>query len=251
MARIRTIKPQFFTSEDICRLSAFARLLFQGLWCEADREGYLEDRPFQLKMRLLPVDDCNVDALLWELAGAGLIDRYRADDGKDYIRIVTFLEHQRPHPKEPKSFVPQTGSRRAVEKNGEQVILPGYIPSSPVGMDKEYGDLGREGDGKPPLPLTAKRNLHAEYEHPRFDVPVTWHIRTAKGLANGEARLLQFYRWLTARVDRTNEDTLPRFEWLDRCFKEWLEAAQDRRLEVPVDTRHAQTLKDIEAGKYA
>jgi uncharacterized protein YdaU (DUF1376 family) len=105
--------------------------------------------------------------------------------------------------------------------------------------------------GPTPRPLTAKRNLSAEYEHPRFDVPTSWHLRTAKGLSNGESRLLKFYGWLAARVDRTNEDTLPRFEWLDRCFKEWLEAAQERRLEVPVDTRHAQTLRDIQSGKYA
>ena len=41
MARIRTIKPEFFTSDDICALSPRARLLYVGLWCEADREGRL------------------------------------------------------------------------------------------------------------------------------------------------------------------------------------------------------------------
>ena len=41
MARIRTIKPEFFTSDDICALSPLARLLYVGLWCEADREGRL------------------------------------------------------------------------------------------------------------------------------------------------------------------------------------------------------------------
>ena len=47
MARIRTIKPAFFTSEDICKVQPLGRLLFQGLWIEADREGYLADSPFQ------------------------------------------------------------------------------------------------------------------------------------------------------------------------------------------------------------
>ena len=41
MARIRTIKPDFFTSEDIVGLTPEARLLYIALWCEADREGRL------------------------------------------------------------------------------------------------------------------------------------------------------------------------------------------------------------------
>ena len=45
MARIRTIKPEFFTSEDIVALSPLARLLFIALWCEADREGRLVWKP--------------------------------------------------------------------------------------------------------------------------------------------------------------------------------------------------------------
>jgi hypothetical protein len=39
MARIRTIKPEFFTSEDIVSLTPLARLFYVSLWCEADREA--------------------------------------------------------------------------------------------------------------------------------------------------------------------------------------------------------------------
>lgn len=76
--------------------------------------------------------------------------------------------------------------------------------------------------------LTTKRNTSAEYEHPRFDVPTSWHLRHVKDLSDGEAGMLKFYRWLAARVDRTNEDTIApgvghgRFVWLDRCFAEWV-----------------------------
>lgn len=37
MSHIRTIKPQFFTSEDVVELSLGARLLYIATWCEADR----------------------------------------------------------------------------------------------------------------------------------------------------------------------------------------------------------------------
>jgi hypothetical protein len=94
-------------------------------------------------------------------------------------------------------------------------------------------DTEAEKKNARPRPLIAKRNFSAEYEHERFDVPTSWHVRTVKGLHDGEARLLKFYRWLSDRVERTNEDTLPRFEWLDRCFKEWLDTSTPQRSAVP------------------
>ena len=39
MARIRYLKPDFFKDEDIKELSFEARLFYQGLWVQADREG--------------------------------------------------------------------------------------------------------------------------------------------------------------------------------------------------------------------
>lgn len=86
--------------------------------------------------------------------------------------------------------------------------------------------------------LTTRRNLSAEFEHPRFDVPTSWHLRHVKDLSDGEAGMLNFYRWLAARVDRTNEDTIVpgvehgRFVWLDRCFTEW---SASRRTASPSD----------------
>ena len=37
--KIRTIKPDFFRSDDIAALTPTARLLFIGLWCYADDNG--------------------------------------------------------------------------------------------------------------------------------------------------------------------------------------------------------------------
>ena len=70
--RIRTIKPDFFKHDKVSDLKPLARLLFISLWCLADRRGRLEDRPKRIKVECLPYDDCDVDALLWELHSAGL-----------------------------------------------------------------------------------------------------------------------------------------------------------------------------------
>lgn len=135
MARIRTVKPSFFTSDDVCRCQPLARLLFIGLWCEADKAGRLIDKPGQIRMRVLPGDVADVDVLLWELTDAGLIRRYVSDDGTPILQVMGFERHQRPHPKEPKSVLAVDGN----ERTRPAMSSPGCIPSSPVGMDKEYG----------------------------------------------------------------------------------------------------------------
>jgi hypothetical protein len=96
MARIRSIKPEFFTDADLGECSPLARILFAGLWCYEDRLGRVEDKPRELKIQVLPWDDCDVDALLWELHEQGLIVRYEVD-GKNYIYTPGFIDHQKPH----------------------------------------------------------------------------------------------------------------------------------------------------------
>jgi len=93
MARIRTIKPEFFTSEDIVSLTPLARVFYIALWCEADRAGRLDWKTGTLKMRYLPGDDCNFAALAEELTDAGLIVLYE-HEGRRYAEIPTFSRHQ-------------------------------------------------------------------------------------------------------------------------------------------------------------
>lgn len=105
MARVRLISPAFFDNERLGVMDPLARLLFIGLWCMADREGRLEDRPLRLKKQILSWDTCDIDALLDALAEDGFIVRYEAD-GERYIAIPKFLVYQRPHSREVPSPIP-------------------------------------------------------------------------------------------------------------------------------------------------
>lgn len=102
MARIRTIKPEFFTSADIVALSPLARLLFIGLWGIADREGRMKWRPADFKLQILPGDECEIAPLCAELIDGGLVVLY--GDGLAYI--PTFTEHQSINPRETPSRLP-------------------------------------------------------------------------------------------------------------------------------------------------
>ena len=106
MARIRSVKPEFFTSETIAALSVPARLTFIGLWTYADDAGRAMDNPKLLKAAVWPLDDDvsagQVASHLEEFERAGRICRY-AIDGKRYLHVVTWEEHQKPkNPSEPK-----------------------------------------------------------------------------------------------------------------------------------------------------
>ena len=103
--RSRNIKPNFFTDSDLLECDPLARILFAGLWCYADREGRLKDSVKQLKIALLPCDECDVENLLEQLAGCGRIARYEVAREK-YIQIKNFLIHQKPHKKEQPSIIP-------------------------------------------------------------------------------------------------------------------------------------------------
>jgi hypothetical protein len=109
LARARNIKPSFFSNEDLSELSLRARLLFIGLWCLADREGRLEDRPKRIKAELFPYEECDVDEALNELAESGFIKRYAFYE-RDYIWVVKFTKHQSPHIKEKDSMIPAPDS---------------------------------------------------------------------------------------------------------------------------------------------
>lgn len=100
MARNRTLKPGFFTNEDLCSLPFETRLLFAGLWTLADRSGRLEDRPKRIHAELFPYDVVlNVDAMLSALENGGFVYRYLIGESR-YIQIACFFKHQTPHPHE-------------------------------------------------------------------------------------------------------------------------------------------------------
>jgi hypothetical protein len=133
VARIRTIKPEFFTSEDIVSLSPLARLLYVALWCEADREGRLAWKPRTFKLRYLPADDCSIEALCAELVERGLVSLY----GEGLAFIPAFADHQHINPRESASTLP--------EPNASATRQPRVATRQARDSDAQGG---REGTGK-------------------------------------------------------------------------------------------------------
>lgn len=96
MARIRTIKPEFWTSEQVADCSPISRLLFIGMWNFCDDGGNHPASCRTLKMQIFPGDDfttADIEGQVSELVRAGLLVEYEAA-GKRYWH-VTGWKHQK------------------------------------------------------------------------------------------------------------------------------------------------------------
>jgi hypothetical protein len=96
MARIRTIKPDFWSDGKVVGLSPEARLLFIGSWnfalCD---DGHLPDDPMGLKLKVLPADQVDGVVLLEELLAAGVVVRGATPDGRSYLHVPRLRDHQK------------------------------------------------------------------------------------------------------------------------------------------------------------
>lgn len=130
MARIRSIKPEFFRHEGLQDLEAanpgsYVMLVFAGLWGHCDKAGRFVWKPRTLKLDVLPFLDFDMEATLAILEAAGFVRRYFVE-GKEYGAVPTFETHQRISGKEaqepekhPAESANAEGSKR--EAKGKQL----------------------------------------------------------------------------------------------------------------------------------
>ncbi len=127
MSRIRSIKPQFCTSEQVTSCSRDARLLFILMWTFCDDWGVHPDNVGRLKMECFPGDDDvgreRIAHLVDELLGAGLLARYTAGAEK-FLFVTGWAKHQKvDHPNEKARFPgPREDSRTfANDRDGSRL----------------------------------------------------------------------------------------------------------------------------------
>lgn len=97
MARIRTIKPEFWEDELIGTLPTEARLLFLGLISHADDEGRFRAHPCVIRSQIFAYDEikpARVKAWLQQLAELGRIVLYE-NGSQAYGAVSNFRKHQR------------------------------------------------------------------------------------------------------------------------------------------------------------
>jgi hypothetical protein len=96
MGRIRTIKPEFHSHEELSALPAETHLLAAALTNYADDEGYFNANPVLVKAGTNPLRDdrTTVEEQLEQLAKIGYLE-VRKSGNKHYGKICNFAEHQK------------------------------------------------------------------------------------------------------------------------------------------------------------
>lgn len=157
MARIRTIKPEFWVSEQIGNCSRNARLLFIGLWNFCDDRGVHPAKPRTLKAEVFPQDEdiTSVDVADWaqDLLKAGLIAEFEVT-GERFWYVTGWLKHQRidkPSNKHPAPPVSNSASipRIIVESSSSATRQESELSASiPRAFDPGVEGKGKEGKGE-------------------------------------------------------------------------------------------------------
>lgn len=147
--RIRTIKPEFFRHEGLYELERETglpiRVAFAGLFCCADRDGRFDWRPRQLKLDVLPWDECDFSRVLDALTTRGFIRRY-ASEGREYGCIPSWSRHQVINNREKASEIPNildcqyVSDACATREARDTVITQGK------GREGKGNRKGREGE---------------------------------------------------------------------------------------------------------
>ncbi len=151
LVRIRSIKPEFWRSEDIAALDWDARLVFIGLWSYVDDNGVGRDDERIICAELFALDDplsepsVRAQAALNTLSRHGLITRYSVD-GRRYLHIVTWDKHQKINrPSEPRLPLPTCDDAEIRNLLSEPSVSPHNILRAGTG---EQGNRGTGEQGK-------------------------------------------------------------------------------------------------------
>lgn len=170
--RIRTLKPEFWTSLTVAKLSAYERLTFIGLWNYADDEGrglydarLIKAAIWPLENRLTPP---KVRSHVERLAELELVTLYEVHE-RSYLSVNGWGEHQsisKPRP----SILPEPPGKP-----------PGIVPDD-SSRERKGKEQGKEGKGKDiaPRPRDALFEVVAEV------CGIDWHelTDTARGSLN-------------------------------------------------------------------
>ena len=163
MARIRTIKPDFAFDEELAGLPTDTRLFFIVLWTHMDREGRCEDLPGKLRALIFPYEpEKDVEAMLGHL-NPKFVLRYEVE-GKRYLWVRKWTDHQRPNLKEGASVIPpppknltKTPIQHVPARESTYLAPTLHLPST---LDKGKGK-GRGKEEQPsvvPKPLSTRES---------------------------------------------------------------------------------------------
>lgn len=200
MARIRSIKPEFWTSEQIMDCSPSARLAFIGMWNFCDDAGIHPASAKTLKAEVFPADDIlvgDVQVLVDELMINGLIIEYEVA-GKAYWQVTGWAHQkiEKPNYKHPK---PET--RQPFDDKSPTDRRPLDYHSTPERRGEEKESKGMDTS------LSSGAHESENSTKPTRKGIVCGMLRKA-GMADAAPHYLTEETWTAILAKRTDEEII-------------------------------------------
>ncbi|SOY56834.1 conserved phage C-terminal domain-containing protein [Cupriavidus taiwanensis] len=233
MARARNIKPGFFKNYELADLGPMCQVLFAGLWCLADKEGRLEDKPRLIKAEVFPYYDCDTNGELTKLERCGFVRRYRAR-GVAVIEILNFKRHQSPHHTERASELPGYDERESVSDCSE----------TEMDIHREVTVNSQSMDGENPPDCLIPDCLIPDSPNPDSLIPDTLGTPLS-GKPDDDAE--QILAHLNAKANRDYRPVQSNLKLIRARLKEGATPAEMRAV---IDLKVAQWARDPKMAQY-
>jgi hypothetical protein len=204
MSRIRSLHPSQWTEGNFARSSPAARLLLLGLRNEADDHGVFLWDPLSLKLRLLPLDACDIEALLIELVDRQLIAAYEID-GRGYgICLSWDQQPQHPsyrHPLPPADAAAPTAKSSVTAHEPSRAVTSPHPELESESESKKGASRRRATPAPPPEDLPdewreAARRQRAERGEPEADLDAQWRRFRNRNAGEADTPARWRGRWL-------------------------------------------------------
>lgn len=208
MSRMRSIKPEFWSDQQLTRLSRDVRMLYVALWNFADEQARMPGDSRIVKSWCFPLDDdvtpAVIDGWLDTLGGFGKVVRYEVD-GSAYLHLPRLGEHQRldsrlesRHPAPPAET--QDSADRPEPQRKSAQIDPDSDASPPRAERAKHVAGGREH---------VAGNVRDPRTPPRLDVEQLCSLLADRMVANGCQRPSVTERWRESARLLLDRDKVP------------------------------------------
>lgn len=153
MARNRMIKPEFWASETLMRVSRDSRLIFIGLWNFCDDYGFCMNSGRKILGDVFPIDDnvteANIKKWLTELISVNVIIPVEYK-GKKLLFIKSWGEHQTVQHKSKRSFIENVDLEQVIKDtlDTHETLISNYLDSHAPKRKKKEKEKGKEESDK-------------------------------------------------------------------------------------------------------
>jgi hypothetical protein len=150
MARNRMIKPEFWASETLMRVSRDSRLLFIGLWNFCDDYGFCMNSNRKILGDVFPIDESvsetNIKKWINELIAINVVIPIEYK-GKKLLFIKSWGEHQTVQHKSKRSFIESDDLEQVIKDalDSHETLMRSYLDSHAPKRKKKEKEESNKG----------------------------------------------------------------------------------------------------------